>query len=148
MSENVFFAAGQWMRIATCPSCKMLHAFPESLYQTAQQRKPDFSITCPNGHAWHYTKGESDLEKMRRERDRAVQRVAEWSDAYEEQRKRADLADRRASAAKGQITKIKKRAAVGVCPCCNRTFSDLARHMAGKHPGYVAEPTADEHVVN
>jgi hypothetical protein len=24
----------------------------------------------------------------------------------------------------------------GVCPCCNRTFQNLARHMAGKHPDY------------
>lgn len=24
----------------------------------------------------------------------------------------------------------------GVCPCCNRTFKNLARHMAGQHPGF------------
>lgn len=27
----------------------------------------------------------------------------------------------------------------GVCPCCNRTFSDLQRHMASKHKGFAAE---------
>jgi hypothetical protein len=25
---------------------------------------------------------------------------------------------------------------LGVCPCCNRTFQQLARHMKAKHPGY------------
>ncbi len=34
------------------------------------------------------------------------------------------------------MTKVKKRAANGVCPCCNRTFSDLARHMKAKHPDF------------
>ena len=23
-----------------------------------------------------------------------------------------------------------------VCPCCNRHFTDLQKHMASKHPGY------------
>jgi hypothetical protein len=26
-----------------------------------------------------------------------------------------------------------------VCPCCNRTFENLARHMNSKHRGYAAE---------
>jgi hypothetical protein len=34
------------------------------------------------------------------------------------------------------MTRIKKRVAAGVCPCCNRSFKDLARHMAGQHPDY------------
>ena len=30
----------------------------------------------------------------------------------------------------------------GVCPCCKRSFSALARHMATKHPEY-ADGSAD-----
>lgn len=26
------------------------------------------------------------------------------------------------------------RIGAGICPCCNRTFSQLARHMQSKHP--------------
>ena len=37
---------------------------------------------------------------------------------------------------KAAKTKIKNRIAAGVCPCCNRTFQNLARHMKGQHPGY------------
>lgn len=45
--------------------------------------------------------------------------------------------ERRAHAAtKGQLTKTKKRIANGVCPCCNRSFANLERHMAGQHPDY------------
>jgi hypothetical protein len=27
-----------------------------------------------------------------------------------------------------------------VCPCCNRTFQALARHMNSKHPTYADGP--------
>lgn len=43
-------------------------------------------------------------------------------------------------AARGQVTRLKNRAAAGVCPCCNRTFHQLVRHMAAKHPDFAAEP--------
>ena len=32
------------------------------------------------------------------------------------------------------LTRVKNRVSRGVCPNCNRTFKDLARHMASKHP--------------
>ncbi|WP_159103999.1 hypothetical protein [Rhodopseudomonas sp. B29] len=54
-------------------------------------------------------------------------------------RDQREAAERRAAAARGQVTKIKNRVGHGVCPCCNRTFANLARHMAGEHPGYTAE---------
>ena len=47
-------------------------------------------------------------------------------------------AERRASAARGQVTKLKNRAAAGVCPCCNRQFQNLKNHMATKHPEFNA----------
>lgn len=34
---------------------------------------------------------------------------------------------------------IKKRVGNGVCPCCNRTFENLSRHMSCKHPEYKTE---------
>lgn len=44
---------------------------------------------------------------------------------------------------KGQLAKVKNRVKNGVCPCCNRSFSDLRRHMESKHPDYnlKEEPT-------
>lgn len=40
---------------------------------------------------------------------------------------------------KGALTKVKNRISKGVCPCCNRTFADLQRHMTTKHPKYASE---------
>lgn len=39
-------------------------------------------------------------------------------------------------AQKGQNTRLKNRIAAGVCPCCNRSFQNVARHMAGQHPDF------------
>jgi len=47
---------------------------------------------------------------------------------------------RQKAAAKGQLTKTKRRVANGVCPCCNRTFADLSAHMHGQHPEYGEVP--------
>lgn len=55
-----------------------------------------------------------------------------------------EAAQHQSRAFKGVVTKLKKRAANGVCPCCNRTFVDLARHMAGKHPTFLAEEILPE----
>lgn len=41
-----------------------------------------------------------------------------------------------ARAQKAAKTRIKNRIAAGVCPCCNRTFKQLAAHMKNKHPDY------------
>lgn len=92
---------------------------------------------CPNGDAQHFT--ESELDRVRRERDRLKQQIAERDDSIARARQRADAAERSASVRKGVITRLKRRAAAGVCPCCNRTFENLQRHMSSQHPTFAAE---------
>ena len=88
---------------------------------------------CPNGHQQFYMEGEAD--KLRRERDRLQQQLAQ-KDEINWQREQRKGAERQVAAAKGQITRLKKRANAGVCPCCNRTFSNMARHMKTMHPDH------------
>jgi len=33
-----------------------------------------------------------------------------------------------------ELKRVKRRINGGVCTCCNRTFTNLARHMKTKHP--------------
>lgn len=68
-------------------------------------------------------------ERLRAERDRAARLAAE-----------RDQAEASARAYKGAATKARKRAKAGTCPCCKRTFQQLARHMASQHPDF--EPDA------
>lgn len=90
------------------------------------------SFFCPNGHSQHYT--ESEADRLRRERDRLKQQIAQEQDVARQWREEAEREKARAAGYKGVATKMRNRVAKGVCPCCNRTFLDLARHMATKHP--------------
>lgn len=137
---------GRVFWLETCYSCKVEFMMADHTHAVAMEKREKFNFCCPYGHEQHYVSGESELDKLRRERDRLKQNEAWYNDALKDAREARDLAERRRAAAKGQITRLKKRAAAGVCPCCNRTFSDLARHMAGKHPEFVLQPSADEHV--
>jgi chromosome segregation ATPase len=102
-------------------------------------RKSCQTFYCPFGHQMSFSLGDSEATKLRRERDRLTQRLAEKDDEIARQRELQEAAERRVSAARGQITKLKNRAAAGVCPCCTRHFVNLERHMASKHKGFVAE---------
>lgn len=128
------YAYTSQLTIIECANCHMDFGIPEGLFRT--RRDDHRMFYCPLGHSNYYP-GKSDAEKLRAELD-ASRRIA----ANErERRQRAEDRERnteyRRRAAQGQVTKIKRRVGRGVCPCCNRTFVDLARHMAGQHPEFV-----------
>lgn len=52
------------------------------------------------------------------------------------ERDQRQAAERSASAYKGRVTRLKNRAAAGICPCCTRHFENLHRHMSTKHPDF------------
>lgn len=90
---------------------------------------------CPNGHHIHYS--DTETERLRRE---AAQKQAQIDCLETDLRRSREYADvnlRSANAYRGQVTKIKRRVAHGVCVCCKRTFQNLAAHMKGQHPDYV-----------
>lgn len=103
----------------------------------AARRRDHKTFYCPNGHGQYYP-GESDVEKANRETERAKQ-AAEYQRcravAAEDQ---ARTAERSRRAVAGHLTRQRRRAANGVCPCCSRRFSNMADHIADKHPKYVA----------
>lgn len=110
---------------------------PEPLRTTLLRSHQTFY--CIWGHPQSYIEGDSEETKLRRERDRLKQEAARLEDEKRIAWRTAAAAERRVSAAKGQITKLRKRAAAGVCPCCNRQFVDLHRHMEAKHKGFASE---------
>lgn len=119
----------------TCAECGVRSSMPRSLnnwYREDARR----SFCCPKGHRQHYSNDDNDIEKMRRQRDRLKQSAAHLEDMRKQANDRADAAERSASAYKGAATRLKNRAKAGVCPCCNRTFQNLARHMKSQHPDH------------
>jgi hypothetical protein len=112
--------------------CGIRHAVPSQLrnHQQSQQdngEHPD-SIYCPLGHQ-HVPSGEGKAAKL----ERRLQREREERARVTAEREQAEASAR---AYKGSATKARKRAAAALCPCCNRSFVQLRRHMAAKHPDY------------
>jgi predicted RNA-binding Zn-ribbon protein involved in translation (DUF1610 family) len=106
---------------------------PDWLDRQARENKRGWY--CPScGKTTVYS--ESEVQKLRRQLD------AERSRTLWEQDQRA-ATERSLAATKGQITKIKKRVGKGVCPCCNRHFANVERHMETQHPDYAEGATND-----
>ena len=108
-----------------CCVCGVVFAMPQTMYNDRKNKGGSFY--CPNGHPMHFTEPEvtkllKKLESTQRDRDLQHQRLLE--------------AEKSLSAQKGINTKLKKRIANGVCPCCHRQFTNLHRHMTTKHPDY------------
>lgn len=129
-----------------CPSCFMQYGVPSGF--TDKRRNDHKTFYCPGcGTRLSFPEGDTDLDRARRDLERAKQNEAYLNDRIKSARDDAEHERRRRIAATGQVTKLKKRASAGTCPCCNRTFKQLAAHMADKHPQFACEPADDSNVV-
>jgi hypothetical protein len=106
-----------------CISCGIEFAIPEWLYDRLREKGDTFY--CPQGHSMSYTKPTVQVL-----RDKLRAKEAELS-AERDQRA---AAEREVQELKAKAQRAAKRAAAGVCPCCHRTFQQLARHVKAKHP--------------
>lgn len=120
-----------------CITCGVLVVLPQE--RVAHSRKVGGYFHCTNGHSQGWSKDECDDAKVRRERDRLAQRVAERDDEIKRQRLLRETTERQLAATRGVVTRIRNRVGKGVCPCCTRSFGNLARHMATQHPTFTAE---------
>lgn len=120
------------MQILKCGECSIPHAIPSELYTDRLNNGGNW--WCPNGHKLHFTQTEND--KLERELA-AEKRRRQWSEARESStRDQLHATERSLRGHKAAKTRIKNRIAAGVCPCCNRSFQDVRRHMAGQHPDF------------
>ncbi len=112
-----------------CGKCGAVYALEENYIQ----RKRDYGgfWRCPYcATSWGYNQDGTELARIKRK--------LEYEEAASARaRSRGDRYERKLRATKGVVTKMKKRAANGVCPCCNRHFVNLQRHMDGQHPDFV-----------
>lgn len=117
--------------VLECGTCGVVHTMPEAMYDS--HRNEGGFHTCPNGHSRGWTKEGFVHEKTRRERDQLKQQLAAKDDEIR-------AAEKKLASAETAAKKARKRIGNGVCPCCNRTVSQLARHMKSKHPTFAAAP--------
>lgn len=119
---EVFESAGP------CWRCGVTIVMPQNL--VSKRREDHESFYCPNGHSGYFPQ-KSDLEKTRE----LLETERRWRIQERERHEREEKSLKSvATAAKGQLTKIKNRVTNGVCPCCSRSFKNLQKHMLTVHP--------------
>lgn len=102
-----------------CFRCGVIFGITE---QFKDERVKDHKgFYCPNGHIQSYM-GESEAEKNAR-----LLREEQARHARTLQRENEERAERE------RLERKLKRVGRGVCPECNRSFVNLARHMNCKH---------------
>lgn len=120
------FANNEWFEIEHCCNCGM--AFAMTVDFMRRRRDDRKSFYCPAGHGQHYT-GPTEAQKLKGELERAQQ----MRDAAQA---RAETAERDREQVAKAHKKMRARVMNGVCPCCNRTFQNLLRHMKSEHPEF------------
>ncbi len=105
-----------------CGSCGIWFAF-DAKYEAAR-REDRASWFCPNGHERHFT-GETLKEKA----DRIQREKAAIQARLDQERAARQEAD-------AKLFRLKRRVKNGVCPCCQRSFTNLRRHIGTKHPEF------------
>lgn len=133
------FVVNTSLTTVVCGECSGTYAIQER-YREECQKKGE-SWTCPYCKTgWGYS-GNSDNEKLKRENERLQCRITNLACQVTQRSHERDHFRKSRDAIKGVVTKIKKRVANGVCPCCKRSFANLHAHMANQHPAY-AEPAS------
>ncbi len=115
--------------------CGTPFMLPERLLSAAQNA--GHTIYCPHGHTIVWK--ETEEIRLRRERDRLKQDQARLEEEKREAWATANAQLERAQKAERANKKLQKRASAGTCPCCSRTFQNMATHMKRQHPEFVQE---------
>jgi hypothetical protein len=126
MAEQFVFS-GETLMLVQCGVCGVKHAIQAVRYNTCVEEGGYWQ--CPNGHSRGFRHGREERRKIERERDRLKQENARLAEE-------AATSER----AKAALARHQKRSAAGLCPCCNRTFSNMARHMKTSHPDFNVVP--------
>lgn len=129
------------LEATSCAQCGMVFAFDGSLMR--QLRRDHTRFYCPRGHPLHFG-SDSDLDDLKKQLKRATQAADQARAEATHQRDQREAAERSLRATRAAHTRTKNRIANGTCPCCKRTFRDLAEHMQNKHPEYADDPTKVE----
>lgn len=118
--------------VESCINCHVQFAMTNDLRkQRLNDGKPFF---CPNGHSQYYS--ESTEARLRKQLNNAEESARFW-------RNQEQITHLSLRATKGQVTKLKRKAAAGQCPCCDQKFKDLQKHMEDQHPDF-GRPEKDD----
>ena len=121
--------------VTQCWSCGIPYGLPVNFQE--RRLSDGGGWYCPNGHSTAFT--DSNEDKQRKRADRAEVELERARKQRETAKVEAAHQRHVAAGHKAHATKIRRRIAAGVCPWCNRTFSNarMTRHIGSKHPEHV-----------
>lgn len=111
-----------------CCACGVTFAFPQRLHKECMSTGKAFY--CPNGHSQVYRE---------REEVRLSKQLQIEQSRYKQLEMQFTSVQDQLQATKRELQRHEKRVANGVCPCCNRSFVQLQRHMKAKHPEHASQ---------
>ena len=109
---------GSFQKCWTCPYCKTERGYGESAHSREKKRLEAELAAAKNSALVNA----SHAAKAREQRDSALKEAEHFRHSRD--------------GVKGVLAKERKRVGNGICPCCNRSFSNLQRHMHTQHPDY------------
>ncbi len=121
----------------TCGKCGIAFGLESTHHANLMESHETFY--CPNGHPRAFT-GQTEKERRIAELERQTKALASardyWSNRTASATREVEQTTRRLNGYKGVVTRMKRRAVAGRCPCCSHTFKDVKRHMASQHPDW------------
>lgn len=140
--DGYTYAGETNLTVMTCPCCGITYAIPARLQESAQARgNREIVWFCPNGHELGYSQA-SEQNQAEQRAEREANRAARLQAQLDQTEAALRGQKSRATRFKNDRDRERRRTAAGVCPCCGRTFQQLARHMKGQHPDFPAVPDA------
>lgn len=117
------------LKVMECGTCGLPFAIPQKMYDSCHDEGGYWY--CPLGHSRGWDKGNKKSRVLELQDE-----VARLESSLKSAREHSETLKRSRAAVAGELTKVKKRVGNGVCPCCNRSFQNLRRHMDNKHPEF------------
>lgn len=130
MYEGQTLTTEETLIIHQCCSCQCFFAISSRLDERA--RATGIEFYCPSGHSQVYRKSENT--KLKEDVQRLEREKMNLSNIVEQKNHAITQLGYSVRAQKAAKTKIMNRVKNGVCPCCNRTFTNLQGHFKSKHP--------------
>lgn len=122
------------LELVSCCSCHAVFGLEQQAHRTYKENHHFFY--CPYCKADLFFRGKSKTEELRDELNSAHTCLVRERASHDQTRADRDTERRRSASYKGHLSRTKKRIGKGVCPCCNRYFANVHKHMANKHPTY------------
>ena len=124
------------LKVVNCDACGGTYAL--SAYFLDARRKDGNSWTCPYCKQWMaYCENENDkLKKQLAQQSNCTAYQRREKEKYLQER---NTLERSRNGMKGVLIREQKKLArirKGVCPCCNRHFKNVQRHMDSQPPYY------------